>query len=221
MKRTTKTALIALITASAVGATALTASAFGGGDRGMRGHGDRMGGPGGVMQMEFADLDMDKNGQITAADLAAHGQARFDAADTDGNGQLSVEEMTAQAKLRMETRMQAGNGQGLGAGQGNAQANGQGMGQRNAQGPRDGQVAGRGPMADKRMGWAMETMIERRDVDKNGTLSFEEMSPDMTKLDRMIDRFDTDDDNAISAEEFDTAQKEMFQRHARKGGRGH
>ncbi|MCI2398608.1 EF-hand domain-containing protein [Aliiroseovarius subalbicans] len=198
MKRTTKTALIALLAGSAVLATSLSASAFGGGDRGMRGHGGPMGGAG-VMQLEFADVDIDGNGQITVEDLIAHGQARFDAADTNSDGALDADEMAAQAKARMEDR------------QGRAEARGDGKGDR--KGDRQG------AKAEKRMGWMIENIIERRDADKSGTLSFDEISPDTTKLDRMIDRFDTDDDNAISADEFDAAQKEMFERHAGKDGR--
>lgn len=73
---------------------------------------------------------------------------------------------------------------------------------------------------EKRMGWMVEEMLDRRDADKSGTLSYDEVAPDQVKLDRMIDRFDTDDDNAISAAEFDAAQKEMWTRGKGRGGRG-
>lgn len=198
MKRTTKTALIALIAASAVGATTLTASAFGGPRGGMERGG--FGGPGKFMEMTFADLDADKSGLITVEDLQANAKARFDEADANKDGQLDLDEMKAQAKARMDERLKAAE--------------------------EDGRTGRRGApdaaMIEKRLGWMAEEMLERRDADKNGTLSLAEVSPEQARLDRMIDRFDTDDDNAISETEFDAAQKEMWQRgKGRDGRRGH
>ncbi|SMR71448.1 EF hand [Aliiroseovarius halocynthiae] len=103
MKLTKKTAATAIAlglgAALTLGSTA--AMAFGGkdGDRGM------MGRKGGFMQLEFADVDLDKNGQITAEDLQAAAEARFVAADTDGDGALSLDEMKAQAEKRMAERL--------------------------------------------------------------------------------------------------------------------
>ena len=56
----------------------------------------------------FEELDMDGNGQINRADIAAYAAARFAAADTDGNGSLSVEEMQAQAEARASERATRG-----------------------------------------------------------------------------------------------------------------
>lgn len=188
MKLTKKTAATAIALGLGAALTfTSTAMAFGGGKSGDRG---MMGPRGGFMQMEFADIDLDKSGQITVEDLAAAAKVRFDAADADGNGELSLDELKAQAEKKMAERMAA---------------KGKGEGKR------------KGKMMQKRMGWKLENMLEDRDADKNGSLSFTEMAPETAKLDRMIDRFDTDDDNAISAAEFDAAQKEMFMRHGAKG----
>lgn len=187
-KKTAATA-IALGLGAALTLTSTAAMAFGGkdGDRGP------MGRKGGFMQMEFVDVDLDKNGQITVEDLQAAAKARFDMADADGDGALTLDELKAQAEKRMADRMAA-------------KGDGKGKGDR------------MGKMSEKRMGWKLEDMLAKKDTDGNGSLSFDEMSPDQAKLERMIDRFDTDDDNAISAAEFDAAQKEMFMRH---GGKGH
>lgn len=146
---------------------------------------------GGFMQMEFTDLDVDANGSITAEDLQAHAAARFNAADTNGDGELSAEELQAQREAKQAEREAAGN---------------------------EGRK-GKGPMADKRMGWKIENMISARDANENGTLSLDEVTPEQAQFDRMIDRFDTDDDNALSQAEFDQAQKEAFMRGG-KGGKG-
>lgn len=195
MKLNYKSAATAIVlglgAAIALGSTA--AMAFGGKDGG---HG--MKGPrGGFMQMDFADVDLDNSGLITVEDLQAAAKARFDAADADGNGELTLDELKAQAERRMADRQAAGKQGGMG----------------------DGERMGK--MMQKRMVWKLEDMIEKRDADKNGSLSFAEMSPDQTRLNRMIDRFDTDDDNAISAAEFDDAQKEMVMRRGDHGGKGY
>ena len=183
-KKTAATA-IALGLGAALTLTSTAAMAFGGkdGDRGP------MGRKGGFMQMEFVDVDLDKNGQITVEDLQAAAKARFDTADANGDGALTLDELKAQAEKRMADRMAAKG---------------------------DGKGDGKGKMFQKRMGWKLEDMLAKKDTDGNGSLSFDEMSPDQAKLERMIDRFDTDDDNAISAAEFDAAQKEMFMRHGGK-----
>jgi Ca2+-binding EF-hand superfamily protein len=183
-KKTAATA-IALGLGAALTLTSTAAMAFGGkdGDRGP------MGRKGGFMQMEFADVDLDKNGQITVEDLQAAAKARFDTADANGDGALTLDELKAQAEKRMAERMAS---------------KGDGKGER------------KGKMFEKRMGWKLDDMLAKKDADGNGSLSFDEMSPDVAKLERMIDRFDTDDDNAISAAEFDAAQKEMFMRHGGK-----
>ncbi|SEW10822.1 EF-hand domain pair [Aliiroseovarius sediminilitoris] len=178
---------IALVLGAAVTLGSTSAMAFGGKD------GRGVDGPrGGFMQMEFADLDIDANGQITVDDLQASAQARFSAADADGNGELTAEELQTQRNAKMaERQAKAGD-----------------------------QQKRSDPMAEKRMGWMIEEMIAKRDANGNGTLSLDEMSPDQARLDRMIDRFDTDDDNALSQAEFDAAQKQAFMRGHGKGGKG-
>ncbi|MDE9449329.1 EF-hand domain-containing protein [Aliiroseovarius sp. Z3] len=185
-RKQTATAIALVLGASvALGGTAVMA--FGGKD------GRGMDGPhGGFMQMEFADLDADANGQLTVEDLQANAQARFTSADTDGNGELTVEELQAHRSAKMAERQAASGDQ-----------------QKRSK-----------PLSEKQMGWMVEKMIAKRDSNGNGTLSLDEMTPDQVRLDRMIDRFDTDDDNAISQAEFDEAQKEAFLRGHGKRGHG-
>lgn len=72
---------------------------------------DRMGGMGGHHMgprhemFQFEDVDADKDGKITQAEIAAHFKAKFDAADTDKDGSLSAEEMAAQMQAKMADRM--------------------------------------------------------------------------------------------------------------------
>ncbi|RVV98802.1 calcium sensor EFh [Mesobaculum littorinae] len=64
---------------------------------------------------DFATLDTDGDGRLTAEDVAAARTGRFEAADTDGNGTLDVEEIAAAAQRRMARRMVErfdGNGDG-------------------------------------------------------------------------------------------------------------
>lgn len=179
MKLNAKTAAtaIALGLGAALTLTSTAAIAFGGKDGGRKG---------GIMRMEFADVDLDKSGQITVEDLRALAKARFEAADADGNGALTLDELKAQAEKRMADRKEKGDGKRM------------------------------GKMMQKRMGWKIEDRLAKMDADENGTLSFEEISPKAARFERLIDRFDTDDDNAISQAEFDAAQKEMFMRHGGK-----
>lgn len=59
---------------------------------------------------DFATLDTDGDGSITADELRARGDARFAAADADGDGLVSAEEMIARATSeraeRIERRVQ-------------------------------------------------------------------------------------------------------------------
>lgn len=67
----------------------------------------RMGGfdgPRGQM-FTFEEVDADKDGKITEAEIAAHFKAKFDAADADKDGSLSAEEMAAQMQAKMAERM--------------------------------------------------------------------------------------------------------------------
>ncbi len=53
-------------------------------DRGGKGH-----------RMDFATLDANGDGQITAAEIEAQKATRFAEMDTDGNGEISLEEFSA------------------------------------------------------------------------------------------------------------------------------
>ena len=55
------------------------------------------------MEMRFQQMDADKDGKITAAEIESFHAARFAAADANGNGKLSLEEMdAARAEQRQE-----------------------------------------------------------------------------------------------------------------------
>ena len=55
------------------------------------------------MEKRFTEMDADKDGKITAAELEAFRAARFAAADANGDGKLSLEEMdAARAEQRKE-----------------------------------------------------------------------------------------------------------------------
>ena len=53
----------------------------------------------------FTELDTDGNGELTLAELQAHGAARFAETDTNGDGFLSAEELVAAAEGRSEARI--------------------------------------------------------------------------------------------------------------------
>ena len=104
MDRSTKTAAALLALAGGLFASAAIAEMGPGGMGGMEGPG----GPGdrGAMFLEEFDLiDADKDGKITAAELAARREARFAAADTDANGSLNAEELTAFHVAQMAEKM--------------------------------------------------------------------------------------------------------------------
>ena len=100
-----KTLIIALAAATALGAAALAAPAFAdwngkGGHGGMMGgmmgggHGGMMGGQGGPFLKLFQELDADKDGTLTAAELDAGVKARYAEANTDGAEGVTLEEFT-------------------------------------------------------------------------------------------------------------------------------
>lgn len=71
-------------------------------DGGMMG-GDMQGGP----FQNFAEIDADKDGKITPAEIEAFRAARFAAADTNKDGSLSAEEMIAMHEaMRAERQLQ-------------------------------------------------------------------------------------------------------------------
>ena len=101
MDRSTKTAAALLALAGGLFASAALAE-MGPGGMGAPG------GPGGRGAMfieEFDTIDADKDGKITAAEIAAYRQARFTAADTDANGSLNAEELTAFHVAQMAEKM--------------------------------------------------------------------------------------------------------------------
>ena len=49
-------------------------------------------------------IDTDGYGEITQAEIKAHGEARFKAADTDGDGFLNADELTERTKMRHAKR---------------------------------------------------------------------------------------------------------------------
>lgn len=61
-------------------------------------------GPRGPMPMEFSELDLNGDGQITRDEMQARGEQRFKDADTNGDGFLSMDEMKAQMIKEMEAR---------------------------------------------------------------------------------------------------------------------
>jgi len=102
---------------------------------------------------DFATLDANGDGQITAEELQAQGAARFAAADTDGNGSLSLEELTAAAAERRENRA--------------------GRMLERLDTNEDGELS-QEELAAARGGDRAERMIERADADGNGSISQEE-----------------------------------------------
>lgn len=55
------------------------------------------------MEMRFQQMDADKDGKITAAEIESFHAARFAAADANGDGKLSLDEMNAaRAEQRQE-----------------------------------------------------------------------------------------------------------------------
>jgi Ca2+-binding EF-hand superfamily protein len=89
----TKQATARIIVASALVAT--LALPFAASAKGEHRHG---------LRVSFEQLDADGDGEVTQAEMAARGQARFDAADTDGDGFLSKEEIVSQMGARAAKR---------------------------------------------------------------------------------------------------------------------
>lgn len=90
MMRKNAAGMIALTVGAALTLGATVAIAAGG----------KAGGPKGMLKrdlmvLEFADLDANKDGKITADDLKAQMAARFGAMDANGDGEVSADEMKA------------------------------------------------------------------------------------------------------------------------------
>jgi len=98
MTRTKLTLATALVLAAAAGTTAALAH----GPDGMRMGGDH----GARMEQRFQEMDADKDGKVTAAEMQAGHAARFAATDANGDGKLSVEEMDDARKAQRLERLQ-------------------------------------------------------------------------------------------------------------------
>lgn len=98
MKQAFRIAGLGLLAGAAVTLAALPAAARGplAGD---------FGGRGAMLGGEFAELDVDGDGQLTEADLLAQAAARLTEADTDGNGGLDADELAARIAERTVLRM--------------------------------------------------------------------------------------------------------------------
>jgi len=128
----------------------------------------------------FARLDVNQDGNLTAADRADALRPHFDAADTDGNGQLSFAEAGAMNEMRREKRHEQ-----------RAERSEERRENRAEHRPRG--------MAMGRMGRQMGgQMLESADADGNGEISQAEFTS--VALSR-FDRADTDSDGTISRDE--------------------
>ena len=88
--------IISGVLAAAMGLTAVSASAKGWGPGGHNGP---------RAMMNFEELDANKDGKVTKAEMEAFAKAKFTEADKDGDGLLSQEEMQAKASAEMQKRM--------------------------------------------------------------------------------------------------------------------
>lgn len=73
------------------------------GGHGMGGHG--MGGRGGMFRAVFMQIDADKDGKITQAEIDAFRDAKVSGADTSGDGALSIEEFDTIYREMTRSRM--------------------------------------------------------------------------------------------------------------------
>ena len=129
----------------------------------------------------FGELDTDKDGFITEAELDARAQTRFDEADTNADGFLDAAELTAQGDAMRAQMMQNR--------------------------PQNGNV----PMANEdrmtrfadRAQEMIDRMVDRFDIDDDGKMSFAEMQAARPGL--MFDRFDATGDGKISESEWHEA----------------
>ncbi|MGR3321439.1 MAG: EF-hand domain-containing protein [Pseudooceanicola sp.] len=58
----------------------------------------------GARQMNFAEIDANGDGSLSADELRAYGESRFAAADADGDGILTSEELIARMEERADER---------------------------------------------------------------------------------------------------------------------
>jgi len=131
-----------------------------------------------------------------------HGQRgpmfKFEEVDANSDGKITQEEVAAHFKARFDAADTDKDG-ALSADEMKARAR---------------------AAAEDRIAKRTERMLERRDADNDGKLTFEEMQP--KKAGRMFERLDADSDGAISAEEFAQMQQGMGKRgHGEGYGEGH
>lgn len=94
-----RTVVISSIVALAVGLSAVSVAAGPFGGKGPGGPGMQRG-----PQINFEQLDLNKDGLITKEEISGQAKARFDAADTDKDGFLTKEEMQAGIEAQMKQR---------------------------------------------------------------------------------------------------------------------
>ena len=108
-----RTGLVMLALAAVTGATLSTAALadrMGDGPMGMPGMDGPMGmeGPGfGLGKIDFAAVDTDKDGKITAAEMEAYRAAEVAGVDADKDGKLSATELSAMHMARMQAMADA------------------------------------------------------------------------------------------------------------------
>lgn len=143
----------------------------------------------------FGEIDADGNGEITQAELTAHGEARFAKADTNGDGLLDKAEMMAaraeRGGERSKRMLEKYDADGSGALDADELAK----------------------AAEERSGRRGNRMLKRLDANDDGKLSREEMTArrDPAKL---FERLDADGNGTLSAEEF-AKMAERGKRHRR------
>ncbi len=180
----TRTTLVGTALVAAIALTLPATSAFAkGGMGGARG-----------MAIEFEDLDLNGDGQLTKEEMQNQKQARFAKVDTNGDGQLSIEELEAAAAerhkafaSRMIERL-------------DTDENGT-LSQEEMEAARDMRDGGKG---GKRHG--------KKEGKRHGGGDRSE-----ARMERMFDRVDADDDGVITKAEFDEAKANMKKRWGRKG----
>ena len=154
----------------------------------------------------FARLDINDDGEISAADREARAAQRFDAIDANSDGSISREEFTAvreDRRARMEERRAA------------RAASGAQDGERMAR--RDGR-RGPGMRGEGRRGPGMRGargLLRNADADSNGAISQEEF---LTAALARFDAADADNDGTVTREERRNARPEG--RHGRGRMRG-
>ena len=111
----------------------------------------------------------------------------FEEMDLNGDGKVTAEEMAALGQTRFDK----------------ADANGDGFLDATEM---EAHVL---EMAKQHAPQMSERMLNHKDADNDGKLSFEEMQPNEKRKGKMFDRFDADGDGAISQAEFEEAQAQM------------